>query len=91
MVFKMFSLTMNDRDLVDIYSQRREEYVALKERVNTMREQLHVHLRNGEMDEFRRMQMRADVLCESFHRVQDSMLFLEDKLCDIFPKYKPEP
>jgi hypothetical protein len=91
MVFKMFSLTMNDRDLVDIYSQRREEYVALKERVNTMREQLQECLRDGKMDQFRSMQMRADVLCDSFHRVQDSMLFLEEKMCDILPKYRPEP
>lgn len=82
---------MNDRDLVDLYSQRREEYVALKTRVGAMKRDLQTYLEEGDMKRFRDLQMQADTLCITFHRVQDSMLFLEDKMCDILPKYRPEP
>jgi copper homeostasis protein CutC len=82
---------MNDRDLVDLYSQRREEYVALKTRVGAMKRDLQTYLEEGDMKRFRDLQMQADTLSITFHRVQDSMLFLEDKMCDILPKYRPEP
>lgn len=81
---------MNDRDLVDVYSQRREEYVAMKERLRSMKEDLHGYLKDGDMQAFRDLQMQADVMVQSFHRVQDSMRFLEEKMCDILPRYRPE-
>lgn len=82
--------SMNDRDLVDLYSQRREEYVALKARMGEMKAELQRCLEHGEMERFRDRQMTADTMAQSFHRVQDSMLFLEEKVCSIFPNHRPE-
>jgi hypothetical protein len=42
------------------------------------------------MTRFRDLQMQADILCRDFHRVQDSMLFLESRVCDLLPKHRPE-
>jgi len=81
---------MNDRDLVDVYSQRREEYVAMKERIRDIRDELQRYLKEGDTQKFRDMQMQVDVMIKSFHRVQDSMRFLEEKMCDILPRYRPE-
>jgi hypothetical protein len=81
---------MNDRDIVDLYSQRREEYVALKERVASIKEELGDLETRRTMTRFRDLQMQADILCRDFHRVQDSMLFLERQVCDLLPKHRPE-
>jgi hypothetical protein len=81
---------MNDRDMVDLYSQRREEYVALKERVASIKQELGDLQTRQTMTRSRDLQMQADILCRDFHRVQDSMLFLEGKVCSILPKYRPE-
>jgi len=81
---------MNDRDIVDLYSQRREEYVALKERVAGIKQELMDLQRHKKMTQFRDLQMQADILCQDFHRVQDSMLFLESRVCHVFPDYRPE-
>jgi hypothetical protein len=81
---------MHDRDMIDLYSQRREEYVALKERVASMKQELGDLQQQKNMTRFRDLQMQADILCRDFHRVQDSMLFLERKVCDLLPRHRPE-
>jgi len=88
---KMFGFiqAMNDQDLLDIYAQRREEYVAMKRRVNDIRRELKAFLDVGDMTGFRDAQFQADILCTSFQRVQDSMWHLESKVCDILPMHRP--
>lgn len=86
----MLATCMNDRDLVDLYSQRREEYTALKARIAEIKSELQDYLEKGNMEAFRDRQMSADTMVKTFHRVQDSMLFLEEKMCSILPKHRPE-
>lgn len=82
--------SMNEMDTLAVYAQRRQEYTALKERVNSIRAQLQRYLKDGNMQAFRGAQFQADVLAKEFHRVQDSMLFLEEKVCTILPSNRPE-
>lgn len=80
----MFSYCMNDRDYLDLYAQRREEYLALKARLRDLRRQLKEYLAQKDQDAFHSARFQADILAKDFQRVQDSMWYLEGKVGEIF-------
>lgn len=80
---------MNDRDFVDLYSQRREEYLALRKRMTSLKREIQDHLERGDSEAFQDARCHADTVARSLHRVQDSMWFLEDKVCDILRSGRP--
>jgi len=81
---------MNDRDLIDLYTQRRQEYVAMRDRMKDMKRDLNEMLERGDFERFRDTRFSADILANDLRRVQDSMHYLESRVCRIFPKYRPE-
>lgn len=81
---------MNDRDIIDLYSQRRQEYVAMRDRMKEMKTSLQEMLDRGDLEGFRDARFSADVLARDLHRVQDSLHYLESRVCRILPKYRPK-
>lgn len=81
---------MNDRDIIDLYAQRRQEYLAMRERMREMKKSLEGMLKRGEIEEFQKAQFSADILSKDLHRVQDSMHFLESRVSEIFPRHRPQ-
>lgn len=80
---------MSDQDIIDLYSKRREEYVAMRDRMRDLKSDLKNHLDNGRMEEYRAIRFDGDILARDLHRVQDSMRYLESRVCQIFPDHKP--
>lgn len=81
---------MNDRDLIDLYSQRRQEYVAMRDRMRDMKRDLHKMLERGDLEGFRNTRFSADILSNDLRRVQDSMHYLESRVCVVLRKHRPE-
>lgn len=81
---------MNARDTVDLYSRRREEYVALRDRMRELRRDLKRYLEEGDTVAFRETRFFADTLARDLHRVQDSMWYLEREVCGILSDGRPD-